>query len=253
MEDCRQNLAPSVFFPRRNAARRRPPDVFVFFPYPVFRDRPEPTALGHCTPELLSGLLLLSDRARRRGVFVPGCAAPRLVFGDTVTVSTNPYRYRNFMGFRNFALDDEKGQRLVAANSIWSLMNLERLLPALITPEHAERLGVGIPFDMDYTDRKIAVPKEGGRILSPVPVDESMLDSNRHVNNAQYVRIALAAMGEPGAPGRLRAEYKKQAFPGDVMHPVLFAGEDGSQTVSLQAEDGSTYAVVSYKTGLLSV
>lgn len=174
-------------------------------------------------------------------------------FGDTVTVSTNPYRYRNFMGFRNFALDDEKGQRLVTANSIWSLMNLERLLPALITPEHAERLGVGIPFDMDYTDRKIAVPKEGGRILSPVPVDESMLDSNRHVNNAQYVRIALAAMGEPGAPGRLRAEYKKQAFPGDVMHLVLFAGEDGSQTVSLQAEDGSTYAVVSYKTGLLSV
>lgn len=174
-------------------------------------------------------------------------------FGDAVTVITNPYRYRNFMGFRNFALDDEKGQRLVTANSVWSLMNLEKLLPAMITPEHAECLGQETPFAMDYTDRKIAVPGEGGRRLSPVTVDESMLDSNRHVNNSQYVRIALAGMGEPGAPGRLRAEYKKQAFPGDVMHPVLYAGKDGSQIVSLEADDSSTYAVVSFETGLSSV
>ena len=165
-------------------------------------------------------------------------------FGDTVTVSTNPYRYRNFMGFRNFALDDEKGQRLVTANSIWSLMNLERLLPALITPEHAERLGVGIPFDMDYTDRKIAVPKEGGRILSPVPVDESMLDSNRHVNNAQYVRMALAAAGILDAtPSRLNVQYKLAAHAGDVIVPIVHQSEDGC-TIDLSDGRGSSFAIV---------
>ena len=170
-------------------------------------------------------------------------------FGDEVQIITNPYRYKNFMGFRNFAMDDAAGRRLVIANSVWSLMNLKKLLPALITPEHADRLGRETPFDMEYTDRKIAVPAGEGQPCPQVLVDESMLDSNRHVNNAQYVRIALAAMGEPGAPGRLRAEYRKQAFPGDVMIPVLYAGDEGEQVVELTAEDGTTYAVVSYRAG----
>lgn len=167
-------------------------------------------------------------------------------FGDTVVTGTNPYKYKNFMGYRNFYMDTEDGERMVIANSIWSLMNLEKLLPAMITKEHARALGTAAPFDMEYTDRKIPIPKTKGQVFDAVSVNDSMLDSNRHMNNAQYIRIAMMVMGEPDIPGRLCAEYKKQAFPGDVLVPVLYRDGDGSQVVSLSDTDGQPYAVVSY-------
>ena len=42
---------------------------------------------------------------------------------------------------------------------------------------------------------------------------------------------------------RLLVEYRKQAFLGDVMYPLAYE-EGNSMTVSLNAADGSPYAVV---------
>ena len=40
-------------------------------------------------------------------------------FGETVTISTWPYDFRNVFGDRNFLMTDENGNRLAWANSIW--------------------------------------------------------------------------------------------------------------------------------------
>ena len=50
--------------------------------------------------------------------------------GDRIRAGTFPYEFRGFMGMRNFFLDGEDGRRMVEANSVWTLMNLEKGIPA---------------------------------------------------------------------------------------------------------------------------
>ena len=50
--------------------------------------------------------------------------------GDNIRVNTWPYNFKGFYGYRNFTIEDESGRVLVAANSLWVFMDLERMRPA---------------------------------------------------------------------------------------------------------------------------
>mgnify|MGYP000050266388 FL=1 len=67
------------------------------------------------------------------------------------------------------------------------------------------------------------------------------LDTNRHVNNAQYVAIARELLPVDFALGELRVEYRKAAVLGDVMYPKLAQVPEG-YVVSLQDAEGQVYA-----------
>lgn len=169
---------------------------------------------------------------------------PRL--GEKVTVGTIPYGIRSFMGFRNFFMLDEQGNYLAKANSLWALISLESGRPVATSPEMQERYKPEQPLEMEYADRRIPIPK-GGKRLEPITVGPHHLDANGHVNNGQYVAIAEDFL-KPGKEIRqMRAEYKKQAFLGDVFFPNLVETEDLT-LVSLQDAEGRPYATVEFDT-----
>lgn len=92
-------------------------------------------------------------------------------------------------------------------------------------------------LSMDYAPRKIRLPEhmeEAGRLV----IMKHQIDTNHHVNNAQYVDMAVEALPEE-ADGReiteIRAEYKKAAVLGDTAVLMRAAGEDG-YVVSSAAE-----------------
>ena len=51
-------------------------------------------------------------------------------------------------------------------------------------------------LEMNYKDRRIILPKEGGEVLDPVRVLRADIDYNRHMNNANYVRVAMELLPE---------------------------------------------------------
>ena len=59
--------------------------------------------------------------------------------------------------------------------------------------------------------------------------------------------------GDRTHPKKLRVEYRKQAFKGDMIYPVINdrteGGDDGGRvfTVSLNGEDGKPYCLVELK------
>ena len=183
---------------------------------------------------------------------------PRLY--EQVRVGTVPYALKGFMGLRNYYMD-AGAERLAVANSVWALMDMEKMLPARITPEHAAQYTLEEKLPMEYLDRKVKVP-EGGAVTEaePVVITHTHLDTNRHVNNGQYVRMALDALDATGKaaamPGRcaplkgkdkgkalrIRAEYKKQAHLGDTIVPLVHARDDGT-TVDLRLEGESCCVV----------
>ena len=147
---------------------------------------------------------------------------PRL--GTPIVTGTSPYELRGFMGLRNFAMETEDGRRLVNANSIWSLFDMEKGMPARIDDKITDAYQLYPKFDMEYLPRKIRIPKEGGEAKAGILITEQFLDSNHHVNNGQYVRLAMAYGPEDQDIARIRVEYKKQAYLGDTIVPVVYGG-----------------------------
>lgn len=166
---------------------------------------------------------------------------PRLC--ENVTIGTAPYGFKGFIGFRNFWMLDEKGEEIAAANSVWSLIHTSGK-PAKPMPEMLEKYTLSPRREMEYADRKIRFEGEGIP-ESPINVMAHHLDTNLHVNNGQYVRIAMDYLPEEFSIGQLRAEYKMQAVLGTTMYPVLF--EDGKKMgISLQNEEGTVYCNVEF-------
>lgn len=165
-------------------------------------------------------------------------------YGERVVIGTLPYAFRGFIGFRNFLMQTKEGEALAWANSIWTLMDRENMRP--VKPNEAMLAGYAPEekYPMDYAPRKIAIEGEGQQMES-FTVRPHHLDTNHHVNNGQYVRMAMDCIPGDFPIGQLRVEYKNQAVLGDEIHPVVITGEGGKRyTVCLNGTDGSPYSVV---------
>ena len=174
---------------------------------------------------------------------------PRLC--EEVTIGTIPYEIKGFFGQRNFFMDTKEGERLAVANSVWTLFNFEKGVPAKVTPEIIAAYPAEPRIEMDYSGRKISLPED----VEPVSADEIVvrehhLDTNNHVNNGQYVRMALGRLSDEDIRvSRIRAEYKKQAKLGDVLYPDIYKALQNnsmSYTINLKDADGSSVCVVEF-------
>lgn len=170
---------------------------------------------------------------------------PRM--GEEITVGTQSFGFEKMFGHRNFLITrrDRTEERVAIANSLWVLMDLKRGRPMTVTPEIGEVYGVHEPLPMDYASRKIRVPQENGEIHPGYVVQEYHLDTNHHVNNGQYVRMALTAITEEITVRELRVEYRRQAVLGDEMIPVVYR-MDREYLVVLNGTDGKAYAIVQF-------
>ncbi len=164
---------------------------------------------------------------------------PRL--GERITVETRPYAFEHFLGRRNFALRDSRGETLVRADSRWLYYNGQRSRPERPPQEMVVAYQLDEPLDMDYAGgRKIRLPGQMEE-LPPFPVRRTDLDTNRHVNNGQYVRMA-ADFFTAERVREFRMEYRKAAYLGDTIYPQR-GREDGWEVIALCDGDGKPYAV----------
>ncbi len=165
---------------------------------------------------------------------------------ERVIIGTAPYEFKGFIGYRNFWMETEAGERLAYANSIWSLMNTVKMAPAKPPEEMLEGYQLAERLPMEYAPRKIAVP-ENGREQETLKVRPHHLDTNGHVNNGQHVRIAMDYIPGDFQIRQMRAEYKKQAVLQDRIVPVMAVNAENTlYTVSLNGEDGRPYSIVEF-------
>ncbi len=167
---------------------------------------------------------------------------PRL--SEQITTRTWAYDFNGFYGLRNLELLDGNGNRAAWANSIWVLIDTGKMRPVSV-PEHIISMyGQEEKLDMDYAPRRVSAPK-GGEKMEPFTIHRGHLDSNHHVNNGQYIQMALDYLPEGFKLYETRVEYREQTFLGDVISPLVVRS-DGDVTVSLQKENGHSCAVVRF-------
>lgn len=168
---------------------------------------------------------------------------------EHIVIGTVPYEFRGFIGCRNFLMKTQAGEVLAYANSIWTLLDQKTMKPAKPNEKMLKGYVIEERYPMNYAPRKIAVPADG-KALESFTVKPHHLDTNHHVNNGQYVRMAMDCIPGDFTIRQLRVEYKRQALLGDEIYPVVAAGEEGNRyTVSLNQEDGTPYSIVEFTTG----
>lgn len=161
-----------------------------------------------------------------------------------VTAQTWAYEFNRFYGNRNFTLLDENGQMAAWANSVWVLFDMEKGRPLKVFPELMGKYELSEKLEMDYAPRKIAVPEEGEE-QEAFRIGKHHLDTNHHVNNGQYISMALEYLPEEFQIHQMRAEYRMQARLQDTVIPVVMQGEE-TFTVCLCNEQKKPYAIVEF-------
>ena len=162
--------------------------------------------------------------------------------GEKITTGTFATEFKGLYGNRNFYMKDGSGEMIARAKSIWVFMDLEKGRPARPTAEHIEPYGTCESLDMPYEGRKIVLPEHAEK-EEPFPVRKYHIDTNEHVNNCQYVQMALEMLAGDISVRQLRVDYKKSAVLGDMIFPKVSEEQDRT-VVELCDEVGKAYAVV---------
>ena len=172
-------------------------------------------------------------------------------FCDDICVSTWCHSMARTLATRNFEIRDAAGNQLVRADSLWFVYDFATGRPIRIPDDQLVYLSGEAPLDMPPTQRRL--PIEGAGVEAPsITVGELHLDTNRHVNNAQYLGMAVNALAalyghhaaeQASSIARICIQYKRQALLGDVIVPHVHV-EGSTCTVNLTDEGGNTFAVV---------
>lgn len=163
---------------------------------------------------------------------------------EEYTLQTWGWKFAGTFGMRNCTLLDKDGRILVRANSNWFLFDTKNQRPVKVPQSMIDAYGIHPRVDMDYASRKVPDP-DGGQAMEVFAVGRQNLDTNHHVNNAQYIAMAEEYLPEGFETAELRVEYKKQARLGDMVVPVVQKTDRG-YWLSLRGEDGQPYASMQF-------
>lgn len=162
--------------------------------------------------------------------------------GEEVNFSAFIHRTTKLQVHRSFVAETTEGERLAEAYSVWILWDLERQKIQRIPQEYLERIAVSDPLPIAYTDRHIAFSETlQWKTLDETRVRWDQLDTNRHMNNVEYLKMiqsAFRSAAETAEATRFCIEYRQQAFLNDAI-AVRAAQEANTVYIALVGEDES--------------
>ena len=157
-------------------------------------------------------------------------------YKENLTVTTSVYGMKPMFGFRNTFIYDSEGKPCYRTWSMGAFVDktagkLKRVDDATIASMTLEP-----QLEMNYKDRRIDSSereevrpkvKERSEVLDPIKVLRADIDYNKHMNNANYVRVAMELLPENFKVQGLRVEYRVAAKLGDVLIPTVYKIEGG--------------------------
>ena len=198
---------------------------------------------------------------------------------EDIEIITWAHGIRFFLGKRSFLMRTKGGEPLVYALSEWAYVNLETDKPEKGVPdEELKAYGLQDPIEKRFPEFNIPQSQED-RILKgkidisfmkdidfeylkanglsaedatdgiwrprSIIVSGEHLDTNGHVNNAQYVAFATTVLPADYRTNIFRAEYKMQSKLGDKIYPIVKKTDTG-YIVVLNDEDGNVKMVAEF-------
>ena len=125
------------------------------------------------------GLMWVLSRLKLQVLHTP-------LLGETVSVTTWPSGIERLFATREFILKNEKEEIVARASSCWILLDQARMHPRKVLETLPAKLPDNSARERNFTnlDKLTRLPVSNP---SRMRIPESMIDVNRHMNNARYV------------------------------------------------------------------
>jgi len=142
------------------------------------------------------------------------------LYGEKIKVGTEPYSFRKFYAYRKFWVEDEAGNIIVTANTIWLLIDAVRRKPLRVPANMYDAFGVSPEKNDALEIRKISAPGYTD-LVREFNVRYSDIDTNQHVNNVTYAAWVLETV--PRAVilkytlKKINLIYEKETLYGEVI------------------------------------
>ncbi|MDO4620527.1 MAG: thioesterase [Lachnospiraceae bacterium] len=166
-------------------------------------------------------------------------------FGCRTVTRTWGYRIHAFEGDRNFEVTDEDGELFAEANSRWVYYDMAAQKPIRVPKDRAEAMRSGEQNPRLTAPRRIELPDQEAEEKKHIIIGEQHIDTNQHVNNLQYIRMAMKYLPEGYPIHELRVEYIRQCLLGDEVIPLIWQTEEAFY-VSLTNMAGSPCAIIQF-------
>ena len=157
-------------------------------------------------------------------------------YKEELTVTTSVYGMKPMFGFRNTFIYDAEGRPCYKTWSMGAFVDKSNGKLKRVDDETIASMSLEPQLEMNYKDRRIILPKDGGETLDPIKVLRADIDYNKHLNNANYIRMAMELLPEGFEVKGLRVEYRVAAKLGDILIPALYQ-INGGIVVSLSVGD----------------
>ncbi len=148
------------------------------------------------------------------------------LFREELTVTTSVYDMKGMFGYRNTFIYDAEGKPCYKTWSMGAFIDKSTGKLKRVDDDAVSTMNIEPKLDMNYKDRRIILPKEGGIEAAPITVMRSDIDYNKHLNNTNYVRMAMELLPENFKVKGLRVEYKTPAKLSEVLTPVIYNSGD---------------------------
>ena len=147
-------------------------------------------------------------------------------FKEELTVTTSVYGMKSMFGFRNTFIYDAEGLPCYRTWSMGAFVDKGTGKLKKVDDQTISTMLLEPKLNMNYKDRRIILPKEGGTVLAPVAVQRADIDYNKHVNNANYIRMAMELLPEGFEVKGLRVEYRVPARLNDQLVPTVYQQDE---------------------------
>ena len=159
------------------------------------------------------GLMWVLSRLKLQVLHTP-------LLGETVSVTTWPSGIERLFATREFILKNEKEEIVARASSCWILLDQARMHPRKVLEALPAKLPDNSARERNFTnlDKLTRLPVSNP---SRMRIPESMIDVNRHMNNARYVTGVFDWLAETCGTAPRIAEIQVNFIAGTAADTVL--------------------------------
>ena len=169
--------------------------------------------------------------------------------GEEITVRTYPHDMKSCVAYRSFEMLDGRGKRFAAVNSTWTLMNIRELKPVKVSEEMLKAYDPLIC--PDFTPVSVKLKPEGTEEkVGAFKVTEAEIDTNGHMNNGAYARIADKFLPEDHKISSCAFQYKKMLFLDDEAQVFRAEKADGGLQIIFRKDGEICFMAEFGRTGI---
>ncbi len=166
----------------------------------------------------------------------------QLKLNDEITVGTTPVDIGNLFANRQFFIKDKNGEFMVKADTIWIMLDMDSRKAIKIPDDYRDVYEYGKAFEDVKAKRKLRLNEDKKQVYD-FTVKKTYIDTNGHMNNAQYLREMQEILPDDFIVSNAQIVYNNEAILGQKVLSYVHNADEGME-VSFENEDGEIFTTI---------